>query len=114
MPRLNEADGRQRWSEALQSRGWQKSKLRLVMFDYRPSEHGRTVYRPAPAWPTIAGDDNTANVGDYERLEQSLLEQGIPHSQRGAASYRGYSNVHLTPNPVRVDRNEIVSTIARV
>ena len=114
MTRLTEAEGRRRWDEAIRARGWQNSKLRLVMFDYRPAEHGPTLYRPAPAWPTIADDDNTADVEDYARVEQSLLAQGEPHSQRGAAAHSGCLDVQLVANPIPVRRGEIVATIERV
>jgi hypothetical protein len=114
MTRLTEAEGRQRWDEAIRVRGWQNSKLRLVMFDYRPAEHGPTLYRPAPAWPTIADDDNTADVEDYARIEQSLLAQGEPHSQRGAAAHSGCLDAQLVANPIPVRRGEIVATIERV
>ena len=114
MTRLTEAEGRQRWDEAVRTRGWQKSKLRLVMFDYRPTEHGPTRYRPAPAWPTIADGDNTANVEDYARIERSLLAQGEPHSRRGAAAHGGSLGVQLVANPIPTCRSEIVATIERV
>ena len=112
--RLTETEARQRWNEAVRARGWQKSKLRLIMFDYRSAEQGPTLYCPAPAWPTIADDANTAAVEDYARIEQCLLAQGEPHSQRGAARHNGSLYVQLVPNPTPVRRNEIVATIEQV
>jgi hypothetical protein len=114
MARLSEAEGRQRWDEAVRARGWQKSKLRLAMFDYRPTDHGPTIYRPAPAWPTIADDNNTADVEDYARIEQNLLAQGEPPSRRGAAAHGASLDVQLVANPIPVDIREIVATIERV
>jgi hypothetical protein len=114
MTRLTEAEGRQRWNEAIRARGWQKSKLRLAMFDYRTAEHGPTLYRPAPAWATIAADDGTALIEDYVRIEESLLAQGEPYSRRAAAAHGGTPYVQLVAKPISVSKDEIVATIARV
>ena len=114
MARLTEAECRQRWDEALQARGWQKSKLRLAMFDYRPSEHGRTLYRPVPAWPTIADGTNTADAEDYARVERGLLAQGEPHSRRGAAPRTSGVVLEIIANPLPASRGEAVATIESV
>jgi hypothetical protein len=102
---------RQRWDKALQARGWEESKLRLAMFDYRPVEHGPTRYQPAPAWPTIADDNNTADEADYAHIETSLLAQGEPYSRLGAAAHTGHVVMQLTASPVPVGREEVVATI---
>ncbi len=114
MARLTEEDCRQRWDEALRARGWEKSKLRLAMFDYRPAEHGPTLYRPVPAWPTIADHNNTADEAEYARIERSLLAQGEPHSRRGAAAHGGHVVVELVVSPAPVGRAEVVTTIETV
>ena len=114
MAQLTEAECRQRWDEALQARGWEKSKLRFAMFDYRPSEHGRTLYHPVPAWPTIAGGSNTADAEDYTRTERSLLAQGEPHSRRGAAAHTGRVVLEMVASPLPVSRGDVVATIEMV
>lgn len=114
MARLTEQECRQRWDEAVRTRGWHKRKLRLMMFDYRPAEHGRTLYHPSPAWPTIADDDNTADAEDYGRIEQNLLAQGEPHSRRGAAAHADRVGPGLIADPVPVRRTEIVAAIEAV
>jgi hypothetical protein len=41
------------------------------MFDYLTDRDGRTLYGPAPAWPTIADENNTADEADYMRIGSS-------------------------------------------
>ena len=114
MERLTEAECRQRWNEAIRARGWEKSKLRFAMFDYRTSEHGRTLYHPVPAWPTIADGSNTADAEDYTRVERGLLAQGEPHSRRGAASRAGRVVLEMVASPLPVRRGDVVATIETV
>ena len=114
MARITGVEATQRWDAALRARGWQRSKLALVMFDYCTDVHGPTRYHPAPAWPEIVGVDGTADLDEYERLQDQLLQQGDPHSKRGAAAH-GSSVVHeLVATPLPVTRTEIVSTVQRV
>lgn len=114
MARITRAEATQRWDQALRARGWQSSKLALVMFDYDAHMHGRTIYHPAPAWCTIAGPDDTADLDEYERLQNRLLKQGEPYSRRGAAAHGGAVVPQMVAAPVPVTRTEIVSTIQRV
>jgi hypothetical protein len=106
MARLSKKDCQQRWNEALRARGWAESKLGLIMFDYCPIKHGPTHYAPAPAWPTIADDNHTADEADYGRIEASLLAQG--------ERYSGFRPPIPDANPVSVDRVEVVATITTV
>lgn len=114
MAQLTETDCRRRWDEAIRARGWQKSKLRLAMFDYLPDRDGRTLYDPAPAWPTIADENNTADEADYMRMERNLLAQGEPYSRRGAAAHSGQVSSGLAVKPVPISRRDAVSTIDTV
>jgi hypothetical protein len=88
--------------------------LRLAMFDYVPDEHGRTLYQPAPAWPTIADSDNTADEAGYARMERSLLAQGEPYSRRGTAAHSGQPPLELVATPVPIGREGVVATIETV
>ncbi len=114
MARLKETDCRQRWDNAIRARGWHKRKLRLVMFDYLPDRDGRTLYDPAPAWPTIADENNTADEADYTRMERTLIAQGEPYSKRGAVAHSGQDSSELIVGPVPVSRRDAVSTIDAV
>ena len=114
MRQITRAEARHRWNRALAVRGWQKSKLAFVMFDYDVAAHGHTNYRPAPAWSTITAPDDTADLEQYELLERALLQQGEPHSRRGAAVRSSGSIPRPCLSPVQVTRAGIVSTVQRV
>ena len=87
--------------------------MRLVMFDYRRDRHGLTVYKPAPGWPTIASDDDTAGFEEYLQLEAQLLRQGEPFSQRGSQRH-GPPPPLPSFEPLPVAEEQVVSVIAGV
>jgi len=86
MERISLAEARDDWDRELRTRRWHNSKLRFAMFDYDASKHGSISYHPAPAWPTIADSSGFARVSEFERVKQSLLEQGKRFSILGLAS----------------------------
>jgi hypothetical protein len=84
------------------------------MFDYNPDVHDRTLYHPAPGWPTIAGTDDTADLAEYLNLQEHLLKQGEPHSRRGAAAHGVTVIPQLVPKPAPINRADIVAVVQRV
>ena len=114
MARITRAEATQRWDDALRVRGWLGRRLRLVMFDYDADMHAPTDYHPAPAWSKIAGPDDAADLDEYERLQDGLLQQGERYSRMGAVARGGAVVPPLVAAPVPVTRTEIVSTMQRV
>jgi hypothetical protein len=88
-------------------------KCYLFTTPYRRDRHGRTAYKPAPGWPTIAAGDDTAELEEYLRLQARLFEQGEPFSQRGS---RRHGPPTLRPSfvPLPVAEEQVVSVIADV
>src|SRR3989304_3141991 len=75
MPRITLAEARKLWDEEMNLNNWDKRKIRRIMFEYSLERDRPTIYRPAPAWRTIADDTNTADLDAYKRLQKSLIEQ---------------------------------------
>jgi hypothetical protein len=113
MARISQQEARRRWEDQIRLRNWTERKVRLVMFDYHPDKHGRTAYKPAPGWPTIAADDDTAELEEYIQLEARLLEQGEPFSQRGSRRHGPPMPVPAF-EPLPIIEEQVVSVIAGV
>lgn len=114
MDKITEAEARNDWSAELQRRGWESSKLARIMFLYDPDVDGRTRYAPAPAWRTVAATDGTADRNAYETLKRRLLAQGEPFSARGSRSGASLNRPLNLFEPIPIDREVVVLTIAKV
>jgi hypothetical protein len=116
MSLISEIEARKLWQDALEKNRWTKSKIRFAMFDWHP-EMGKTSYRPAPAWPTVANSDNKADRAIFLSLVERILRQGDRFSSLGSAPRTGVRpELEFVPYPIEEQtiRQAILGTMKTI
>ena len=110
MPRITEAEARRLWEAEIRTRGWKRSDLAKVMFDWPPGEGGTVYHESPPVWRTIAAEHNEADRDDYFREQAELLRRGESYSRK-----RGGGTPTLLPDyqPIAITQAVIIETLHR-
>jgi endonuclease len=83
MSRLTLTQAKDLWRNAIAEKGWQRSTLEQVMFDWPTGR--RTIYHPnPPAFNFIADEHKTVDEDEYRALISELIQRGQTYSDKGS------------------------------
>jgi hypothetical protein len=118
MSRLNIAEARELWRNAINAKHWQGSVLERVMFDWTRGK--KSNYHPdPPAFRHIADHLQTVDEQEYRELVNSLIQLGERQSELGRRRGAGHV-VAVAPacTPLPLERecicraiNEVMATV---